>query len=265
MCDHGKTMACLSKGPTFGYLILLTWTLFLFSSTSGQKMELRILNRVCVALRGQSVTVSSVLKKPNNLTTNDNFLRCYDPLQKLIYIKYLFIIEGSGIKHDFPVENVNISGNYHCQYESAQAYWFLRVRDSGYKEVGDYTDIIVASVIMSLLLVFSVAGSVYVFRGNWFLKECCKTQNNEGNNERQKERRDTANTEPAQSASVYASLGTRQTSVYDVLEHSAPASADGHRDQTKAQTPKKREAQKTVRDAPQNPEEGIFEGVYENF
>ncbi|XP_055014398.1 uncharacterized protein LOC110172669 isoform X2 [Boleophthalmus pectinirostris] len=129
--------------------------------------------------------------------------------------------------------------------------------DSYYKKVEDYTVVITVSIITALLLVFSVVGSVYVFRGNW---GCCKPQNNESKNERQKEKEDTANVEAAQTTSFYASLESRPRSVYDVLDHSTAASPGRHKDQTKVKAPKKKDVQKTVRD--QNPDDGC---VYENF
>lgn len=41
--------------------------------------------------------------------------------------------------------------------------------DDGYKEpkIWDYTEFIIVAVVTGVLLVFSVVGSVYVFRGHW--------------------------------------------------------------------------------------------------
>lgn len=242
------------------FIFSLTWIVFHFlSSTNGQEIELKLQDRLFVALKGENVSILYHLKKP--LNQSEASLTCLDPNQQTIYRRPISAGE-SEIKDTFILNNLALSGEYYCQYETLKASWFLRVRDSGYKEVWSYSqsEVIVVSVVTGLLLIFSVGGSIYVFRGNW---GCCKTLNSTPNRDvRQEETEHTTNGEPAQSTSFYASLEARPRSVYDVLDHSASASA---RDHTKGKKPKKKEAQNTARETPQKEDEGVFESVYENF
>ncbi|XP_072319446.1 NFAT activation molecule 1 [Eucyclogobius newberryi] len=249
-------MGPVTKSFAFSHCAFLL--LFLYPSTNGHKIELCFKTRVFVALKGENLNISYHLKKPRNIS---DFITCFDSLLNTIYVFEISTTTEHDIYDTFVVKNVTISGKYFCQFKTAKAFWFLRVRDSGYKEVWNYTEVIIVSVITALLLVFSVGGTVYVFRGTG---GCCKTQNKESI-ETQKEKGDTANAEPAHSTSFYASLEARPRSVYDALDHSAAASAGGKRHQQKAKTPKKNDAQKTVRDAAKKQEDGIFECVYENF
>ncbi|CAL9700334.1 unnamed protein product [Knipowitschia caucasica] len=246
----------VTKRFTFGYSIfVLTWILFLFPS-NGRTIELSLQTRVFVALKGENLSVTYKLKKPQNLSEE---LVCFDPYNQPIY-RFVVRAPPKEIQETFILTNMTISGKYSCQYKTAEAFWYLRVRDSGYTEVWNYKEIVAVSAITGLLLVFSVAGSVYVFRGTC---KYCKPQNNQSDESR-KDREETESVEPAQSTSLYASLDARPKSIYDVLDPIADSAA-GHQDQMKAKIPKTKNSPKMVRDAPQNQDEGIFECVYENF
>ncbi|KAK1886772.1 ATP synthase epsilon chain [Dissostichus eleginoides] len=99
-----------------------------------------------------------------------------------------------------------MSGEYSCQYKTAKVYWFLRLRGEGYRQqvFMDNSGIIVVAVFTGVLLVFSVVGSVYVFRG-------------------------------------HGSLESRPRSIYDVLDHSA---AKKEPNQRKAKPKKKEPQEK---------------------
>ncbi|KAK7929998.1 hypothetical protein WMY93_006393 [Mugilogobius chulae] len=233
-------MGHVTKGDRFGCFVFLTWTIFLLSSTSGHELGLSLRKRVFVALKGENLSITYQLNKPPNLA--EDTLTCFDPHNKSIYRFVISATAENETSDKIVLENMTVSGKYFCQYKNVKAFWFLRIRDHGYKEAWNFTEIIVVSVITCLLLVFSVGGTVYVFRGNW---KCCTIQNKE-RLESQKEDGGTANAEPVQSTSFYASLKARPRSVYDVLDHPTTASVDGKRDKIKAKTTNKNELQNTV-------------------
>ncbi|XP_070782941.1 NFAT activation molecule 1 [Enoplosus armatus] len=124
------------------------------------------------------------------------------------------------------------------------------------------SEIIIVGIFTGMLLVFSVVGSVCVFRGHW--KERIiegDNRNRKQNREERKERETEEAVITAQSTSFYASLEPRPRSIYDVLDQSA---ANREPDQSKAK-PKKNEPQKTMAQTTQPQHEDVFESVYENF
>ncbi|XP_049577073.1 NFAT activation molecule 1 isoform X2 [Syngnathus scovelli] len=158
------------------------------------------------------------------------------------------------------------SGEYHCQYKVAKAYFFLRLRDHGYTDLAmvDYTDFIVLASISGVLLVFSVFSSVYVFRGSWKkqIPECGNPSNNrKQNNEQAEEPKDDSMGAIASSAALYASLETRPRSIYDVLDRSAVNTES----QRRKPPPNPKTSQKAGEQSAQVQEEGVLECVYENF
>ncbi|XP_038569536.1 uncharacterized protein si:ch211-243a20.4 isoform X2 [Micropterus salmoides] len=212
-----------------------TWIfVFFFSSVcSGMPpLKIHLKSTVFVALTGEDLNIESSLDVPAN--QSGDMLRCFDPKNREIYS---------------------------CEVRETA--------DEGYKDIVNLesTELITVAVFTGVLLVFSVVGSVCVFRGHW--KEHITEDGKAGrkrkqNKEKKKEREteeDNVNVIPAQSTSFYASLEPRPRSIYDVLDHSA-ANRKSESDKSK---PKKMDPQKTMGETTQPKEEGVFESVYENF
>lgn len=238
---------------------IFTWIFVLFfaSTSSGNDVPKIYLDKtVFVRFKGENLTIGCRLKKPPNQTQGT--LKCFDPSTKPIHSSVI-IDKGEEVSKSFVLENMEISGEYHCQYQTAKAYWFLRVRDHGYKDIVklDHTFTVVA-VFTGVLLVFSVVGSVYVFRGHW---KCGNAGDERTQNREERKLEDDTNEVSSPSTSFYASLEARPGSIYDVLDHSA---ANTQPEQRKAK-PKKDKIPKPMVQTTQNQDEGIFESVYENF
>ncbi|XP_044201544.1 uncharacterized protein si:ch211-243a20.4 isoform X2 [Thunnus albacares] len=259
-----------------GFLsFMLTWIfVFFIPSVHSRKCVQKICLKdiVFVALAGENLTINYQLTKPANRSRDS--LTCYNQSNGQIY------------KHDIPatanspttinrtfvlnsLKKPDNSGEYYCQYGPAKVYWFLRVRDGGYKAntMYDYTELTTLSIFTAVLLVFSVTGSVYVFRGHWKEKitECVDSgRKQKQNQEERKEGEEGENhvdVPTASSTSFYASLEPRPRSIYDVLDRSA---ANSEPDKGKA-APKTKETPKTMAKTTQKQDEGVFESVYENF
>ncbi|KAM9315042.1 NFAT activation molecule 1 [Pholidichthys leucotaenia] len=236
----------------------------MISAMDGPEMCLKSKVYVYVAFKGETLDVCLELKKPVNETNN---LICSDPSGKQIcQLEVPQILEK--YEEHLKLEKLNISGQYYCQYKRTSVTWFVLVRDEGYKSIPMYdTEFIIVAVFISLLLIFSVVGSVCVFRGNWKdgVTKHEGAANNQIQNKEEKETRgskgDNMDVSTAQSTSFYASLEPRPRSIYDVLE---PSAVTTESDQKKPRS-KKKGLQKMVEKTPELQNEGVFESVYENF
>ncbi|XP_008275596.1 NFAT activation molecule 1 isoform X2 [Stegastes partitus] len=149
----------------------------------------------------------------------------------------------------------------------------MNTPSEGYKEarMSSYTELITVASFTGVLLIFSVIGSVHVFRGYWKERiteggDKAKTgrKQKENREERKKEDMDEDNVDvmAAQSTSFYASLEARPRSIYDVLDHST---ASREPDRKKANPKKKNPQKPKVAQTTEQQDEGMFECVYENF
>lgn len=248
---------------------MLTWIFvffFPFGCSGNDAPSLKMENTVFVAFRGEDLSIMCEVNKPANQTVD--FLTCFDPSNTKIYNYATAPTAGNPEKEKLSLElkNMTVSGEYYCQYKGAKVFWFLRVRAEGYKEVVmlDYTEMIIMAVVTGVLLVFSVGGSVYVFRGHWKgTKSETAASTQKQNREERREEREEENVDviTAQSTSFYASLETRPRSIYDVLDHSA-ANRQPEKKNAKA---KKKQVQNTVSKSTEKQEDGVVECVYENF
>ncbi|XP_023274934.1 uncharacterized protein LOC111664535 [Seriola lalandi dorsalis] len=254
---------------SFGRLFfMLTWIFFFPSVCSGMDApKLSLETRVFVALADEKLTIKCSVTKPANQT--EDMMACYDLHHNMIYN---CVIEATAGKTTiFPltlyVGPLNVSGEYYCQYQRLKAYWFLRVRDSGYTEpvMLDYTEFIVLAFLTGVLLVFSVIGSVYVFRGHpkEQITQCGETGGKRKQNKEERKAKETKEdkVDVTTAPSLYASLEPRPRSIYDVLD---PSAANGKSDQGKAKA-KKNKPHKTMGQTTEHQDEGVFESVYENF
>ncbi|XP_058497003.1 uncharacterized protein si:ch211-243a20.4 [Solea solea] len=248
---------------------ILTWIFVFFHvSVCLQKdtPDLYLDNTVFVAFAGEYLSIGCTIMKSKNQSVD--WMTCFDPFKKLIYRRDIPAVYITGeIRLTVKLRNVTISGEYVCEYHNTKVFWFLQVRNHGYKEprmLGN-TEIIPVAVITAMLLVFSVAGSVYVFRGNWKeqITKCGKTG---GKQKQIGEERKTSETEEdteiitAPSASFYCSLQPRPRSIYDSLEHLGAE----EQDQRKTK-PDKTEPPNMIQPTIQLKDEDVFESVYENY
>ncbi|XP_072239959.1 NFAT activation molecule 1 [Leuresthes tenuis] len=256
----------------FGHLsLMLTWILLfaLPSVCTGMGTPVITLkNRVFLALPGEDLRINCTLEKPANQT--QDYLSCFGPSQIPIYNVSIVPTTLKPVKENLllQLKNLSSSGRYCCKYKTAKVSWFLRV--TGKSKEGlvmlDYPEIIVA-VFTGVLLVFSVVGSVYVFRGHWKERNAASDTADQAQKQKTERRRDTEIEKEnmavttAQSTSFYASLEPRPRSIYDVLE---PSAARTEPDQNKANS-KKKEHPKMVVQPAEDQDEGVFESVYENF
>ncbi|KAG8014845.1 Factor VIII intron 22 protein, partial [Nibea albiflora] len=214
---------------------------FMFSPLT----ELSLESTVFVAFADKGLNIQCALKIPANYSQDS--LMCYDVSDREICKLDTPSTgnQGTTFKPKLELKNLTSSGEYYCRYKAVRVYWFLRVIH-GYKhvEVSDYMFISV-SVLTSMLLVFSVVGSVYVFRGHW--KESTsdpgntdrKRKNSRQERKQSEEKEDNMNV--TSSSSFYASLEPRPRSIYDVLDRSA-VTTEPHQGKAKP----KKEPQKTL-------------------
>ncbi|XP_068583156.1 NFAT activation molecule 1 [Cebidichthys violaceus] len=245
-----------------------TWMFFFLSVCSGMNSPtLRLESTVFVTFAGEELNLSCELMIPANQSSD--VLTCSDPLHKQIFSYPISgTVQPQKVNLRLELKSLTSSGEYSCQYKTAKVYWYLRVRMNRDLNMPNNTEVIAVAVFTGVLLVFSVVGSVYVFRGHGTdcLTECCnrgrkQKQNREERKEEEMEE-DNVDVITAQSTSFYASLQTRPRSIYDVLDHSA-ASREPDRSQAKPKGPK--EPKETVAETTQDQHEGVFESVYENF
>lgn len=216
---------------------------------------------VFVAFEGEDLNIAYKLKTPS---VEDN-LTCFDPNHKQIYQRTISAVTG---KQQLELKNLKISGDYYCQYQTVKVHWFLRVTAVGYKEpvIPEYTEFTIVAIVTGVLLIFSVLGSVYVFRGHWKekLTECGgagKTTEQSREEEGENKETDSVDVTAVQSTSFYASLEPRPRSIYDVLDHSP----GGREEDQNTAKPEKKEVTKKAVQTTKDQDEGIFESVYENF
>ncbi|CAK6953511.1 uncharacterized protein si:ch211-243a20.4 isoform X2 [Scomber scombrus] len=216
-------------------------------------------NTVFVALKGEELSIKYNVTTPANQT--EATMKCYNPNQEQIYeipagqLKWIDVLV---------LKNLTITGEYFCEYKTAKAYWFLRVRDEGYKEaiMWDYKEIITLTFFTSVLLIFSVVGSLYVFRGYWKEKITDSGKKQKQNQEERKEGELKEDQEDVtSSSSFYASLEPRPRSIYGVLDYSATETVP---DQSKA-AQKTEKTPETMMQTTEKKDEDVFESVYENF
>ncbi|KAM9769402.1 NFAT activation molecule 1 [Menidia menidia] len=256
----------------FDHLSTMLFWAFVFllpaACTGMEAPKIDLERRVFVAFSNEDFCINFNLTTPANRTKD--LFTCFNPVNKEIYRR---AIESTTVPTkpttlSLKLMNLNMSGQYYCKYKTAKASWFLRVRAEGYKEVMmlDHTEIIMG-VFTGLLLIFSVVGTVYVFRGTLRDRKI-ERKNNDGVQMPKREGSRDTNTEgetsavtAAQSTSFYASLEPRPRSIYDVLE----PTAHGTEPDQKKPDAQKSEPQEMVPKELKQQEESIFESIYENF
>ncbi|XP_060951477.1 uncharacterized protein si:ch211-243a20.4 [Limanda limanda] len=242
----------------FHLFLILTGIVSFSSVCSGMSAPgLSLDTTVFVAFEGEDLKIDCKISKPANKPKDT--MECYDPLHQRIYVLDIKATAANStplqFTHTLQLNNVTRSGEYYCVYEKASVYWFLRVRADGYEEppMLSYTEIGMA-VVTGVLLVFSVVGSIYVFRGDW-------NEPNRGETETRETEVDNVDKETAPSTSFYASLQARPRSIYDVIDHSA---ANQELDQ-RVTKPNENEHTGNTEQTTTPQAVDDFQSVYENF
>eukprot|EP00063_Salmo_salar_P059207 XP_014034042.1 PREDICTED: uncharacterized protein LOC106588965 isoform X2 [Salmo salar] len=220
-------------------------------------------DRIRVALAGETVHYKVKVTIPMNQSSSN--LVCSGPpdQKKIKEWRIPFSPETNTITFqlDITAYNSSYSGEYNCKYKNAEIFWTLLVKDEGYRQhYSGFILFIVLGALTAGLLIFSVIGSIYVFKSQWgqFILKNESTgsgviRRNRGEKEEEENSKTSVNA--AASASVYASLESRPASVYEVLTPGASAAAVNRESvQRKG---------KMENATPQG--EVIFECVYENF
>ncbi|KAI4871977.1 hypothetical protein NFI96_034498 [Prochilodus magdalenae] len=151
------------------------------------------------------------------------------------------------------MHNSSSSGEYCFHYLKEKCYLVVLVRDVGYIRPDEHleSDVIPLLLVTTILLLFSIAGSVYVFK--WHKDHPESEEAGDGGNIRNRENNVTTTAQSPNSESVYTALEPRPVSIYDVLNV----------DQVRRQSTEKRTSKEMVEAS--KAEEGIFESVYENL
>ncbi|KAG7315884.1 hypothetical protein KOW79_020750 [Hemibagrus wyckioides] len=215
------------------------------------KSEAKLLlkNRTCVALAGEAV-IHRLEIMPDNST--EGRIRCFHNShqvweQSIDKANSLIRMSANIIMH-----NSSCSGEYYFEYMNEKQYWVVLVRESGFQP-NTMMFAIHLLVVISILLLLSVIGSVYIYK--WYKNHSPSEGDGDKVKAKKRKRNTVATVEGAMSESVYTALQHNTVSVYDVLNVDEAKTAS-----TESQTSKKK-VSKTSKPV----EEGIFESVYENL
>ncbi|KAM4603383.1 NFAT activation molecule 1 [Polymixia lowei] len=262
------------RSKMFSWIFVVLILFLICPRIHSQTIKLK--NRFWIALAGEDLDIDIVVVQPAN--QSGNALKCFNPKGVEIYRSLL-----SGTTDRVEVAKLTLpltgllksdSGEYRCEYFSSRFYWVLLVRDESYQQpysLADYRRLIIVGALTSVLLIFSMAGSVYIFKGHWDSASLNTERGSTG--EREEQKRDESREEEeegdnnhtitaaAPPASFYASLEPRPRSIYDVLD---PSAANTEESQKKPK-PNSKEFDKTMGQTTHNQDDGVFECVYENF
>ncbi|KAL7852526.1 hypothetical protein SRHO_G00183110 [Serrasalmus rhombeus] len=150
------------------------------------------------------------------------------------------------------INNSSSSGEYIFQYQKKNVYCVALVRDVGYIEPNESleADVIALLVVTTILLIFSIVGSIYLFK--WQKDHPKSEKGGDGVKVKNRQSNVGVTAQGLNSESVYTALEPRPVSIYDVLNV----------DQVRRESTK-RTSEETAKTS--QVEEGIFESVYENL
>lgn len=218
------------------------------------KPTISMQNRTRVALAGESLDFQLSVLIPANYTTSK--LVCYHTQNKTkIWNKELkseFYEKRHSVSARINMHDSSSSGNYYFSYANQEVHWVVHVRDKGYQQPPEELDnaIIIMMAFSGMLLIFTVAGSLYILK---IYKEHppCRDDKNEVAEQRPGESDEVILDEDAASASLYTTLQCRSGSIYDTLQS----------DTMHVENTKKKKSEKHCK----TQEEDVFESVYENL
>ncbi|XP_058641412.1 uncharacterized protein si:ch211-243a20.4 isoform X2 [Onychostoma macrolepis] len=213
-----------------------------------------MLNRTRVALAGENLDFNLSVFIPANYTTSK--LVCYHTQSKTrIWSKDLkseLFDTTPLVRARINMHNSSSSGNYYFSYANQEVHWVVHVRDKGYQEPPEELDsaIITMLAFSGILLIFTVAGSLYILK-SYKEHPPCRDDKNEAAEQRPGESDEVILDEDAASASLYTTLHCRSGSIYDTL----------HSDTMHVENTKKKKSEKHCNAQ----EDDIFDSVYENL
>ncbi|XP_036419372.1 uncharacterized protein si:ch211-243a20.4 [Colossoma macropomum] len=210
-------------------------------------------NRTCVALANETLHIHIRVTVPaNSSRTKVSCSRNRQEVWKEYVHNTQSVVKDEQLWANITMHNSSSSGEYVFQYQKESLYWVALVRDVGYIEPDDSveTDIIAMVVVTTILLIFGIIGSVYIFK--WHKDHLKSEEGGDGVKVKNKQSNVGMRAQGLNSESVYTALEPRPVSIYDVLNV----------DQVRRKSTKctSEETAKTSQ-----VEEGIFESVYENL
>ncbi|XP_043096926.1 NFAT activation molecule 1 [Puntigrus tetrazona] len=216
------------------------------------KLQLSMPDRTRVALAGESLYFNLSVSVPANYTTSK--LICYNKNKTSVWnkdIKSTFYQATQTVEVNISMHNSSSSGNYYFSYAKQEVHWVVHVRDKGYEEPPEELNsaIITMMAFSGILLIFTVAGSLYILK-NYKKQPPRREDNNDVAVTTPRESDEVILDEDAASASFYTTLQCRSGSIYDTL----------HSDSIHVENAKKNQSEKDC-----NAQEDVFDSVYENL
>ncbi|XP_067297218.1 uncharacterized protein si:ch211-243a20.4 [Pseudorasbora parva] len=222
------------------------------------KAEFSMLNRTRVALAGDYLVFNLSVVIPANCSSR---LECITN-GKNIWNKTIQrefsdkpVLETARIK----VHNSSSSGNYYFCFKQEKCgnnlyvHWVVLVRDEGYQEPAEELDnaIITMMAFSGILLIFSVAGSLYILKSHKDQPPCREDKTIVAE-QRAEESDDVMVDENAASESLYTALQHRSRSIYDTLDPKMM-----HEENTSKKNSDKKQCKAQ--------EDDVSESIYENL
>ncbi|XP_050967537.1 uncharacterized protein si:ch211-243a20.4 [Labeo rohita] len=238
--------------------LVLCWiVIFCCWQETQAKLAVSMLNRARVALAGDTLDFNLSVVIPANATTSN--IECYhtQPTNKMrVWHKELkseFSETKKKVAAHIKMSNSSSSGHYYFSYANQEVHWVVHVRDKGYQEppMELKSAIITMMAFSGILLIFSVAGSLYILK-SYKEQASCRDDKNEVAKQRPGESDEVILDEDAASASFYTALQYRSSSIYDTLQLDTM-----HEENTK----KKKSDKKHCKEQ----EDEVFDSVYENL
>ncbi|XP_063065164.1 uncharacterized protein si:ch211-243a20.4 isoform X2 [Engraulis encrasicolus] len=260
--------------------VLCSVFLGLLGQTEGRATITLNVPHTHVVLAGQKLHLKFIVTVP--LNTSAATLACYHDDRKVTSTYHIDPNTIRGQRNKFILfNNSSESGEYHCRFTHGDTwqniYLAVLVQDKGFREMyHGLRDEVVAPVaaVTVFFLIFSVVGTICIYRsqaaegrpGNigagtgagtagarTSVASATRTSVASGNAAVQ-----AVDDEDGGANSVYTTLESRPTSIYDVLD----PSVSGSRAQSKKSSRKRSKKQGEAASAA---EDGIFESVYENL
>ncbi|CAM4479042.1 unnamed protein product [Leuciscus chuanchicus] len=238
---------------------VLCWIVILCCWQETQaKSKISMLNRTRVALAGDELEFNLSVVIPANHSSS---LQCYTQ-NRIIWSNHFtseFLDKIESVKAPIKMHNSSNSGNYFFRYtsgkrgENLDVHWVVHVRDKGYQEPEEEleNDIITMMAFSGILLIFSVAGSLYILK-SYKDQPPCRDDKNVVAEQRPEDSDDVMLDENAASASLYTALQYRSSSIYDTMNPEIMMHEEN---------PRKKQSDKKHCKA----QEEVFESIYENL
>ncbi|XP_016381432.1 NFAT activation molecule 1-like [Sinocyclocheilus rhinocerous] len=236
--------------------LVLYWIIILcFRQETQAKPTIYMPNRTRVALAGETLYFNLSVDIPANYTTNK--LKCYHTQSRMIIwskeLKSEFFETTKSVMAHIRMRNSSSSGNYYFYYTDQQVHLVVHVRDKGYQQPPEELDsaIITMMAFSGILLIFSVAGSLYILK-SYKEHPARRDDKNEVAEQRPGGNDEVILDEDPASASLYTALQYRSSSIYDSL----------HPDTMHEENTLKK---KSVKKHCKAQEDEVFDSVYENL